>query len=87
MMGRERVKPPCTNCNTGLVHDVCYSSSDPIPVENYNTLWRDDDEDLSERVEALELRIEEMWERMKQYERVLSTAFRLHAENDLHRCT
>ena len=28
-----------------------------------------------------------MWERMKQFERVMSTAFRLHAENDLHRCT
>ena len=49
--------------------------------------WNDDEPELAKRVEDLELRIEEMWERMKQYERVLSTAFRLHAENDLHRCT
>lgn len=71
---------PCTECNTGLVHSVCYSQKD-LPQ------WHEDESELVNRVEELELRLEEMWERMKQFERVMSTAFRLHAENELHRCT
>lgn len=50
-----------------------------------NDLWNDDEPELSKRVAELELRVEEMWERMRQYEAVMSTAFRLHAENDLKR--
>jgi len=68
----------CKKC--GLNHSVCYSDTEQVT-------WNDDEPELAKRVEELELRIEEMWERMKQYERVMSTAFRLHAENDLHRCT
>lgn len=49
--------------------------------------WFDDESELSKKVEELELRLDEMWERIKQFERVMSTAFRLHAENELHRCT
>lgn len=33
-----------------------------------------------DEIEKLEARIDEMWERIKQFEAVMSTAFRLHAE-------
>lgn len=61
----------------------------PLSPSEYNTLpkWFDDEPELAKRVEELELKVEEMWERIKQFERVMSTAFRLHAENELHRCT
>lgn len=36
-----------------------------------------ENEDLANRVEVLEAEVKEMWERMKQYEAVLSTAFLL----------
>jgi hypothetical protein len=87
MIDKTRVKPPCTKCNTGLVHDACYSSSEPLPVEGYNSLWNDDNPELVKRVGELEAKVEEMWERIKQFEAVMSTAFRLHIENNLNRCT
>ncbi len=51
------------------------------------SLWNDDEPELEKRIAELETRLDEMWERVKQFERVMSTAFRLHAENELHRCT
>lgn len=43
-------------------------------------IWNDDTEEMAERIEYLESRVEEMWERMKQFEQIMSTAFRLHSE-------
>lgn len=47
-----------------------------------NPLWSDDEPELEKRVAELEARMEEMWERMKQYEAVMSTAFRLRDAGD-----
>jgi hypothetical protein len=44
-----------------------------------------DSEDLVNRIESLEALIEEMWERMKQYEAVLTTAFNLASTGELKR--
>lgn len=41
--------------------------------------------ELAKRVEELESQIEEMWDRMKQIENVLSTAFRLAPIGELKR--
>lgn len=46
-------------------------------------LWNDDEPELKKRVAELEEQVDEMWQRMKQYENLLSTAFRLHADNKL----
>ena len=46
------------------------------------SLWNDDEPELAKRVEELETRMEEMWERMKQYEAVMSTAFRMRDAGD-----
>lgn len=87
MIDRTRIKPDeqeCSRCNSGLRHSVCYSNSEPLPVEGYNT---HSNIELVKRVEELELKVEEMWERIKQFEAVMSTAFRLTIENHLHRST
>lgn len=66
---------------------VPFNSLEPIPVENYNSVENEINAELVKRIEELELKVEEMWERIKQFEAVMSTAFRLHAENKLNRCT
>lgn len=81
-MTGERSK--CQKCLSGVMHSLCLNDTEQ-PINS--VAWNDDEPELARRVEELEIRLEEMWERMKQFERVMSTAFRLHAENELHRCT
>lgn len=50
--------------------------------DDMNTLWNDDEPELEKRITELETRMEEMWERMKQYELVMSTAFRMRDAGD-----
>lgn len=73
----------CQNCLDGVMHSVCID--DNGWVEEPKKLWKDDEEDLTKRVDELEARIEEMWERMKQYEAVITTAFRLAPIGELKR--
>lgn len=46
------------------------------------SLWNDDEPELEKRITELEIRMEEMWARMKQYEEVMSTAFIMRDAGD-----
>lgn len=71
----------CWRCLNGVAHSTCVDDNGYVISYESNMLSRN--EELSNRMSELEAQVVEIWDRMKQYENVLSTAFRLATTGDL----